>query len=90
MKFKLGLLVFILIFVNIFLFKYLVLAQNFPSGCKDIDENGKINEVDCGAPENEKCSICFGGADNESGCKDIDENGRINEVDCGAPENEKC
>lgn len=33
-----------------------------PVGCVDIDENGVINEIDCGAPENSNCSapVCGG------------------------------
>jgi hypothetical protein len=26
--------------------------------CVDIDDNGTINEIDCGAPENKNCSLC--------------------------------
>jgi hypothetical protein len=76
MKFKLGLVIFFLIFVNI-LFHYLSLAQS--SGCVDVDANNIINEVDCGAPENEKCSICFGGT-NDGRNKNNNINSDVNKV----------
>jgi hypothetical protein len=32
-----------------------------PNNCFDVDENGIINEIDCGAPENDNCNLCGGG-----------------------------
>ena len=39
-----------------------VFAQGIPAGCTDVDSNGVINEIDCGAPENASCpaAICGG------------------------------
>lgn len=33
------------------------------SQCLDIDLNGVINEIDCGAPENETCELCKSGTE---------------------------
>lgn len=53
----------ILIFLGVLLLPALVFAANhIPVGCVDIDENGIIDERDCGAPENDTCAafICGG------------------------------
>ncbi|MBI2674210.1 MAG: putative Ig domain-containing protein [Candidatus Yanofskybacteria bacterium] len=36
----------------------IVVGGSLPASCVDIDSNDQINEIDCGAPENENCSLC--------------------------------
>jgi len=31
----------------------------FPAGCVDVDRNCTMNEIDCGAPENDGCGLCI-------------------------------
>src|SRR3989344_5017869 len=54
--------------------------------CNDIDENGVINEIDCGDSINDSCSSCF----SPTACRDVDENQIINEIDCGDSVNDNC
>lgn len=70
----------ILIFLGVLLLPALVFAANhIPVGCVDIDENGAIDERDCGAPENDTCaaSVC-GGTGGETTGGETTEGARTN------------
>ncbi len=65
---RFGLILFLIIAAFIFGFGIVRAALPVEAGlgqactrsvnCVDVDENGIINEIDCGAPENAACSLC--------------------------------
>uniref|UniRef100_A0A7V3J991 Uncharacterized protein n=1 Tax=candidate division CPR3 bacterium TaxID=2268181 RepID=A0A7V3J991_UNCC3 len=62
--------------------------------CVDVDENGVINEVDCGAPENTSCSLCKGNVIQCSSPFHCGQSGKCvqceSDSDCAEPLRESC